>query len=172
MSSTRYSMSGIRFARLALVTVSAAALATIAACGQDGGGPPLTRGVVKVESHTQQGGCEDVNIKVTPLEILPGAPKLSNSKEFVTPVKLTKGADNLTCTGQADTIPMAPGKWKLTANLPSDVASCERDVAAGAKPEFVFKDGESTCSDGSAPAAAAPAAPAADAAAPAAPAKP
>lgn len=177
MTSTRYSMSGVRFARLALVTVGAAALATLGACGQDGGEAPLTHGVIKVQSITQQGGCEDVNIKVTPVEILPGAPKLSNSKEFVTPVKLTKGADGVSCTGQADTIPMAPGKWKLTANLPSDAATCEREVAAGGRPEFVFKDGEATCSDGTAAAAApaapaAPAADAADAATPAAPAKP
>jgi hypothetical protein len=168
MHSTRYTTSVARLARLALVTTSAAVLATVAACGQDPATVPLTRGTVKVQSITQQGACEDVNIKVTPLEILPGAPKLSNSKEFVTPVHLTVGADKVSCTGEAQTIPMAPGKWKLTANLPSEAASCDRDVASGSSVVFAFKDGETGCGGDAAATAAAPAAaPAADAAAPA-----
>lgn len=166
-----YTTSRARLARLVLVTAGAAALASLGACGPSAEEVPLTRSLLKVQSITQQGNCEDVMIKVTPENILPGAPKLSNSKEFVTPVHLTKGADNVSCAGDAKTIPMAPGKWKLTANLPSEVATCERDIANGDGNVLVFKDGEVACTDPNAPAPAA--APAADApAAPAAPADP
>jgi hypothetical protein len=134
-----------RSARLFLVTALAAALGSLAACGGSDETIALIKATIKVQSITQQGSCEDVNIKVTPVKILPGAPKLSNDREFVTPVKLTKGADNVSCTGQALTIPMAPGKWKLTANLPSEIATCERDIAAGGNLTISFKDGEVTC---------------------------
>jgi len=135
-----------RTAGLILMTASAVALGTLAGCGGGDESASLIRSTVKVQSITQQGQCEDVNVKVTPVQILPGAPKLSNDREFVTPVKLTKGADNVSCTGSAQTIPMAPGKWKFTANLPSEIATCERDIAAGGNLNIGFKDGETTCS--------------------------
>jgi hypothetical protein len=135
-----------RGARLVLVTAAVVTLGGLAACDGGEGSAPLTRASIKVQSITQQGQCEDVNIKVTPVTILPGAPSMSNNREFVTPVKLTKGADNVSCTGAAQTIPMAPGKWKFTANLPSEIATCERDIAPSANLNVSFKDGETTCS--------------------------
>ena len=135
-----------RTAGLILLTASAVTLGSLGGCGGGDESASLIRSTVKVQSITQQGQCEDVNIKVTPVQILPGAPKLSNDREFVTPVKLTKGADNVSCTGSAQTIPMAPGKWKFTANLPSEIATCERDIAAGGNLNVGFKDGDTTCS--------------------------
>jgi hypothetical protein len=135
-----------RKARVVLVTAAAVAVGGLAGCGGGDDSAALIRATVKVQSITQQGQCEDVNIKVTPVQILPGAPKLSNDKEFVTPVKLTKGADNVSCTGSSQTIPMAPGKWKFTANLPSEIATCERDIAAAGNLSVAFKDGDTTCS--------------------------
>jgi hypothetical protein len=135
-----------RKARLVLVTAAAVAVASLAGCSGGEESAALIRATVKVQSITQQGQCEDVNIKVTPVQILPGAPKLSNDKEFVTPVKLTKGADGVSCTGSSQTIPMSPGKWKFTANLPSEIATCERDIAAAGNLNVGFKDGETTCS--------------------------
>ena len=161
-----YTTSRGRFARLVLVTASTAALGSLSACGGGGDSVPLTRSMIKVQSITQQGSCEDVNIKVTPVAITPGAPKLANEHEFVTPVKLDKGADNLSCTGSATTIPMAPGKWKFTANLPSEIATCDRDIAPGASNDVDFKDGELKCPQ-DAPKADAPAATTDAAAAPA-----
>ena len=133
-----------RLARLATLTAAAALIGGLAGCGGADDSVPLLRTSIKIESITQQGQCEDVNVKVTPLKILPGAPKLSNSREFVTPVKLTKGTDGVSCTGSAQTIPMSPGKWKFTANLPSQIAMCERDVTGGVS--VAFKDAETTCS--------------------------
>jgi hypothetical protein len=135
-----------RKARFVLVTAAAVAVGGLAGCGGGEESAALIRATIKVQSITQQGQCEDVNVKVTPVQILPGAPKLSNNKEFVTPVKLAKGADNVSCTGSSPTIPMAPGKWKFTANLPSEIASCERDIAAAGNLAIGFKDGETTCS--------------------------
>ena len=132
--------------RLVLLTAAAVAIGGLSGCGGGDESAALIRATITVQSITQQGQCEDVNIKVTPVQILPGAPKLSNDREFVTPVKLTKGADNVSCTGSAQTIPMAPGKWKFTANLPSEIATCDRDIAAGGNLNVGFKDGETTCS--------------------------
>jgi hypothetical protein len=129
---------------LFLVTATAVAFTGLAGCGGGESEAPLIRATINVQSITQEGNCEDVNVKVTPVSILPGAPKMSNNKEFVTPVKLTKGADGVSCTGGAQTIPMAPGKWKFTANLPSQIASCERDIAGAST--VGFKDSETTCS--------------------------
>ncbi|MEI8296742.1 MAG: hypothetical protein WCH32_01845 [Pseudomonadota bacterium] len=131
-----------RKASLVLVT---AVVVTLAGCSGGDESAPLIRTSIKVQSITQQGNCEDVNVKVVPVSILPDAPKMSNSKEFVTPVKLTKGADGVSCAGEAATIPMAPGKWKFTASLPSEIASCERDVALTGS-AVAFKDAENTCS--------------------------
>ena len=134
-----------RKARFVLVTAAAVAVGGLAGCGGGDESAALIRANISVQSITQQGQCEDVNIKVTPVQIAPGAPKLSNDKEFVTPVKLTKGADGVSCTGSSATIPMAPGKWKFTANLPSEIATCERDIAAPGG-SVGFKDGETNCS--------------------------
>lgn len=134
------------YARLAVTAAGAVAVGTLAACDGGGSASNLIRATISLQSITQQGECEDTNIKVTPLEILPNPPQMSNRNEFVTPVKLTKAADNVTCTGEATTIPMSPGKWKFTANLPSEIATCERDIVAGGNLKIVFKDGELACS--------------------------
>lgn len=171
-----YSTSRGRLARLALVSLSAAALGSLSACDSGGGGgSPLIHGQIKVQSITQQGNCEEVGIKITPVSIAPGAPKMSNAKEFVTRITMTKGADNVSCTGEAKTIPMAPGKWKFTANLPSEIATCERDISSGGTNDVDFKDGDVVCPQQAPKAAEAPPAPdaaAAPAAAPAAPSTP
>ena len=129
---------------LFLVTAAAVTLGGLAGCSGGETETPLIKTTINVQSITQEGNCEDVNVKVTPVTILPGAPKMSNDREFVTPVKLTKGADGVSCTGGAATIPMAPGKWKFTANLPSQIASCERDITAAST--VAFKDSDTTCS--------------------------
>ena len=133
-------------ARLVLATAGVVVIGSLSGCGGGEESIPLIHATVKVQSITQQGQCEDVNVKVTPVTILAGAPKMANYREFVTPVKLNKGADNLSCTGEGATIPMAPGKWKFTANLPSEIANCERDIAVGGNLSVGFKDGEVTCS--------------------------
>ena len=86
---------------LFLVTAAAVAFSGLAACGGGEAEAPLINTTINIQSITQEGNCEDVNVKVTPVSILPGAPKMSNNKEFVTPIKLTKGADGVSCTGGA-----------------------------------------------------------------------
>ena len=76
---------GGRTARLVLVTAAAVAAGGLAGCGGGDETAQLIHATIKVQSITQQGQCEDVNIKVTPVQILPGAPKLANSTEMVTP---------------------------------------------------------------------------------------
>jgi hypothetical protein len=133
--------------RLVVLVAGAVAAGGLAACGGGGGDGAggLIRATVKLQSITQQGECEATNVKVTPVELAPNPPSMANTREFVTEIKLTKAADNVTCTGENNTIPMAPGKWKFTANLPSDPASCDRDIATGGNLVVSFKDGELTC---------------------------
>jgi hypothetical protein len=133
-------------ARLVVLVAGALAVGGIAGCeGGKGSAEGLIRATVKLQSITQQGECEATNVKVTPVELLPNPPSMANAREFVTEIKLTKAADNVTCTGENTTIPMAPGKWKFTANLPSDPAACERDIAAGGNLVISFKDGDLSC---------------------------
>jgi len=99
---------------------------------------------LKVQSITQSGNCEDVNVKASPVELQPHPPLLANTKELITPVKLTKAADGVACTGQSLTNPMAPGKWKFSVMLPSDIVTCEINVLPGGEP-ITFKDGEQGC---------------------------
>jgi hypothetical protein len=135
-------------ARFVVLAAGALAVSALAGCGGGGGGgnEGLIRATIKLQTITQQGECEATNVKVTPVQLLPNPPQMSNTREFVTEIKLTKGADNVSCTGENNTIPMAPGKWKFTANLPSDPATCERDIAAGGNLVVSFKDGENSCS--------------------------
>lgn len=134
-------------ARFVFLVAGALAVGGVAGCGgRGGGGGELIRATIKLQSITQQGECEATNVKVTPVSILPNAPSMANDREFVTEIPLTKAADNVTCTGENKTIPMAPGKWKFTANLPSDPASCERDIAPGGNLVVNFKDGDLSCS--------------------------
>jgi hypothetical protein len=137
-----------RRSRLVVLVAGALVAGGLAGCdgGGKGGNEGLIRATIKLQSITQQGECEATNVKVTPVEILPNPPAMANNREFVTEIKLTKAADNVTCTGENSTIPMAPGKWKFTANMPSDPASCDRDIAAGGNLVINFKDGESSCS--------------------------
>ena len=127
---------------VALGMVTAAA--TLSACG-GGDSKPLIHTQIKVQSITQSGSCEDVNVKVMPGELLPNPPANANKGEFVTPVKLKKSEDGVNCTGEEMTIPMAAGKWTFKANLPSNVETCEREVPEAGGVTVSFKDGEATC---------------------------
>jgi hypothetical protein len=164
MHSSRYTSSRFEAVRYACLSLLAGTL--LAACN---GGPesaPLMKATLKVQSITQSGNCEDVNIKASPVELKPNPPLLANSKELITPVKLAKAPDGVACTGQSLTNPMAPGKWKFSVMLPSDIVTCERDVEPGGD-AITFKDGEQGC--GGPPSAAdanAPPAPPANPAAP------
>jgi hypothetical protein len=129
--------------RLTLMTAAVVVIGNLAGCGSDA--QPMLHATIQVASITQNGGCEDVNVKVVPVTLLPGAPKLSNSKEFLTPVKLAKGADGVSCTGESVTVPMAPGKWKFLVGLPSDTVSCERDITDAGSLVVAIKDGEAGC---------------------------
>ena len=136
---------GFRMGRslvLALGVVTAAA--TLSACG-GGDSKPLIHTAIKVQSITQSGSCEDVNVKVMPGTLLPDPPQNANKGEFVTPVKLKKSEDGVNCTGEETTIPMAAGKWTFKANLPSNVETCEREVPETGGVTVSFKDGEATC---------------------------
>jgi hypothetical protein len=162
MHSSRYTSSRFEAVRYACLSLLGGTL--LAACS---GGPesaPLMHATLKVQSITQSGNCEDVNVKASPVELQPHPPLLANSKELITPVKLTKAADGVACTGQSQTNPMAPGKWKFSVMLPSDIVTCEINVLPGGEP-IVFKDGEQGCGgastvvaapDANAPPAAAP----------------
>ncbi len=130
---------------LGLVAGALVAAAALSACGDGGSEGALIRTGIKVQSITQGGSCEDVNVKVMPGELLPNPPSNANKGEFVTTVKLTKAADGVACSGDTNTIPMAPGKWTFKAILPSNIQTCEKDVPAAGGVSVSFKDGDAAC---------------------------
>ena len=136
-----------RAGRFVVVAAGSVALAGLAACGGGGGGggAPLLYTTIKIASITQQGSCENLGVKVQPLNLLPNPPKMSNGNEFVTSVNPTVQPDNVTCLGEATTIPMSPGTWRFTVMLPSEIATCEREIKAGGNLTVNFKDGETSC---------------------------
>ncbi len=143
MQFSRFSMR----VRAAALATGAFALVALAGCGGGGGGDSqLLYTTIKVSSITQQGSCESLGVKVQPVTLLPNPPKMANGNEFVTSVNLAVQPDNVTCLGEAVTIPMAPGKWKFTVMLPSEIATCERDITAGGNLVVNFRDAETGCS--------------------------
>ena len=146
MFASEFTGTRVRQVRSLVLTLGAVSAAlALAACGGAGDSQPLIHTQLKVQSITQSGSCEDVNIKAVPGELLPNPPQNANKGEIVTPVKLTKAEDGVACSGEASTIPMAAGKWTFKANLPSNVETCERDIPATGGVTVSFKDGESTC---------------------------
>lgn len=129
---------------LGVIAGACVALA-LSACGDGGSEGALIRTAVKVQSITQSGSCEDVNVKVMPGELLPNPPSNANKGEFVTTVKLTKAADGVACSGDTNTIPMAPGKWTFKAILPSNIQTCEKDIPPAGGVTVSFKDGDAAC---------------------------
>ena len=146
MQFSRLKFTSGRCAGLALAAAGSLALGNLAACSAGESEAPMINATLKVQSITQQGNCEEIGVKVSPVSILPGAAKLSNGKEFVTPMKLAKAADGVACTGETRTIPMSPGKWKFQVMLPSGNAACERDIAVGGNLAVGFADGTDSCS--------------------------
>ena len=146
MQFSRLSLKPGQYTRLALAAAGGLLLGNLAACDAGQSGVPMINATLKVQAITQLGNCEELGVKVSPVSILPGAPKLSNGKEFVTPMKLAKAADGVACTGEAKTIPMSPGKWKFQVMLPSGNASCERDIIVGGNLIVTFADGTESCS--------------------------
>ena len=132
-------------ARLAGFAAGFVALAGLAACGGRSGGESLLYTTINIESITQMGNCENVGVKVTPLELAPTPPSMANSNEFVTQIELTKGEDNVSCTGQAITIPMAPGNWRFQVMLPSDISTCEKEITATSDRIVTLRDGVAGC---------------------------
>ena len=146
MQFSRLKFTSGRCAGFALAAAGSLVLGNLAACSAGESGAPMINATLKVQAITQQGNCEEVGVKVSPLSILPGAAKLSNGKEFVTPMKLAKAPDGVACTGEAKTIPMSPGKWKFQVMLPSGNATCERDIVVGGNLTVSFTDGTDSCS--------------------------
>ena len=133
--------------RMMGLVLSVVIAATVAGCGDDDSAH-MIYGTVTVNSITQQGSCEDVMVKAVPVELKPNSPRLANTKEFVTAVKLTKGEDGVSCTGSVQTVPMAAGSWKFTASLPSDPSTpseCQKDISEQGPKDISFKDGEKAC---------------------------
>ncbi len=135
--------------KVAAVATLLAMTAGLSACeNNDPTTAVLIKGVIEVDSISSQGVCDAVTIKVEPVTLAPDAPKLANSKLTFTEIAMAKPADAgdaPVCKGTGATIPLAPGVWKFTAPLPSDTASCEREMKIGGNLTIKFQDGETGC---------------------------
>lgn len=151
--------------RAGLGAVGLAVAVAIAGCsgGSQNDSLPLMKLTVKVKNVSQGGVCDVLPVRITPKELRGEANKYANSKQTVTVVKTTGPTDENgvpTCSGQAETLPLAPGDWEFKVALASDTYACVHEVKADGDFEIEFVDGVAGCGDpatatsGSAPAAA------------------
>jgi len=135
---------------------------------------PLLKTTIKVKNVSQGGVCDVLPVRITPKELRGEANKYSNFKQTVTEVTTTGPTEENgvpTCSGEAQTLPLAPGDWEFKVALASDAYSCVHEIKAGGDLEIEFADGVAGCGDpppanaesmdaapaGSAPAGSAPA---------------
>jgi hypothetical protein len=120
--------------------------------GADGAGGdlPLIKLKITVKTVSAGGKCDSVPVRVTPKKLEGEANKYANTKQSVTEVQMQGPTDiegAPMCTGEADTLPLAPGTWEFRAPLASDTYSCDFVVtAAGGTVAFV--DGVPGCGAG------------------------
>lgn len=108
-------------------------------------GDALVNVTLTVKTAPVHDSCEDVNIKVTPIELLPDRPRNTVDREFITPTRMRLSKDGAECTGQSTTPPMAPGRWVFRAIMPSTDAQCVRYIAPSSSERVSFRDGQSGC---------------------------
>jgi hypothetical protein len=158
--------------RAGLTALGLAAAVAITGCsgGSKNDSLPLMKVTVKIKNVSQAGACDMVPVRLTPKELRGEANKYANAKQSVAEVTTTGPVDENgvpTCTGQGETLPLAPGDWEFKVALASDTYSCVHEVKADGDLEIEFVDGVAGCGDpgaaepaldaGSAPAGSAPA---------------
>jgi hypothetical protein len=161
--------------------VSLAVALAIAGCsgGSQNDSLPLLKATIKIRNVSQGGVCDVLPVRITPKELRGEANKYSNAKQTVTEVTTTGPTDENgvpTCSGQAESLPLAPGDWEFKVALASDTYSCVHEIKGGGDLDIEFADGVAGCGDpvpadaapmGSAPAGSGPAGSAAAGSAPA-----
>lgn len=154
--------------RAGLGAVGLAVAVAIAGCsgGSQNDSLPLMKLTVKIKNVSQGGVCDVLPVRITPKELRGEANKYANAKQTVTEVKTTGPVDENgvpTCSGQAETLPLAPGDWEFKVALASDTYTCVHEIKDGGDFEIEFVDGVAGCGDpvpeaaGSAPVGSAPA---------------
>lgn len=158
--------------RAGLTALGLAAAVAIAGCsgGSKNDSLPLLKLTLKIKNVSTGGACDVLPVRMTPKELRGEANKYANAKQAVTEVTTTGPVDENgvpTCTGQGETLPLAPGDWEFKVALASDTYSCVHEVKADGDLEIEFADGVAGCGDpgsaeaapveGSAPAGSAPA---------------
>ncbi len=130
-----------------IIAVTAAALA--AGCGGSKNDElPLIRAQITVKTISYGGTCETVPVRMTPKALSGQANKYANNSMMVAEIETTGPTDENgapMCSGQGESLPMAPGVWEFSAPLRSDTYKCERDIQAGGDLGIIFIDGVEGC---------------------------
>jgi hypothetical protein len=120
--------------------------------GADGAGGdlPLIKLKITVKTVSAGGKCDSVPVRVTPKNLAGEANKYANTKQSVTEVAMQGPTDENgapMCSGEAETLPLAPGTWEFRAPLASDTYSCDF-VVTEAGGTVAFVDGVPGCGAG------------------------
>ncbi len=155
-----------------LRTLGLAVAVAIAGCsgGSKNDSLPLLKATIKIKNVSQGGVCEVLPVRISPKELRGESNKYANAKQTVTEVTMKGPTDENgvpTCTGEAESLPLAAGDWEFKVALASDTYSCVHEIKAGGDLVVEFVDGVAGCGDepppdaaplaGSAPAGSAPA---------------
>ncbi len=145
-----------------LRTLGLAVAVAIAGCsgGSENDSLPLLKATIKIKNVSQGGVCDVLPVRISPKELRGEANKYANAKQTVTEVTMNGPTDENgvpTCTGEAESLPLAPGDWEFKVALASDTYTCVHEVTAGGDLSVEFADGVAGCGDGPPPEAAPPA---------------
>lgn len=145
-----------------LRTLGLAVAVAIAGCsgGSDNDSLPLLKVTIKIKNVSQGGVCDTLPVRISPKELRGEANKYSNAKQTVTEVPMNGPTDEAgvpTCTGEAESLPLAPGDWEFKVALASDTYTCVHEIKVGGDLVVEFADGVAGCGDAPPPDAAPPA---------------
>jgi len=119
-----------------LRTLGLAVAVAVAGCsgGSKNDSQPLLKATIKIKNVSQGGVCDVLPVRITPKELRGEANKYANAKQTVKEVTTEGPKDENgvpTCSGQAESLQLAPGDWEFKVALASDTYSCVHEIKVG-----------------------------------------
>lgn len=133
-----------------IVLAAATAMLALAGCGGSANDAlPLIRAGLSIKTISSGGECEEIPVRITPVELRGQANKYANTRMMVIEVAMQGPTDENgapMCNGTGETLPLAPGDWEFSAPLRSGPHSCTKEITEEGDLQVIFIDGLEGCS--------------------------